>query len=335
MALDENVSTSSSSDISSKEEENSEAIDSTCAPIKIEECRNSNKRARPSYLIERDCHVFGGCMDDDAQDEFFISSGAIYQSWPYVYEPGFQLVPLIEIVNYPISKSATQINFQHQNMLKNNNHYSANFIDSHDELPSYSINNYEINMLHVDVKKKKRRTRRKKQNKVLKPALVNRNSIDSSVEEEISSFSSFLSCSMSNESNSSYAEESSDDSESIIAYKKRHAAGLNFNSYYNRCNSHLNLSNTSNDNTNKSSILSKQARSSNDNYKKNSRESLKIYQRLATSYYDNNPSNNLKRIRFLSQKRMDFNHQADEYIYNNNNNNTHSEQHYLSQNFIF
>lgn len=30
------------------------------------------KKSRPSYIIERDCHVFGGCQEDDANDEFFI-----------------------------------------------------------------------------------------------------------------------------------------------------------------------------------------------------------------------------------------------------------------------
>ena len=32
-------------------------------------------KPRPSYLFQPNCHIFGGCVDDDASDEFFISSG--------------------------------------------------------------------------------------------------------------------------------------------------------------------------------------------------------------------------------------------------------------------
>lgn len=288
--------------------------------IEIETSPNLNRKARPSYIIERDCHVFGGCMDDDALDEFFISSGAVYQSWPYVYEPGFQLVPLFDIVDLPMSRSATQINSYDQNNSCNNrvkNDYSNNYNESQDELPSYSINNFEINMLHIDNKKKKK----SKKKKLKKP--VTCNSIESaSIVENSSSFASFLSSS--NESSYSYTDESSDDSESIIEYKKRHAIGLNFNSHFNKvakCNSHLNLSNNKND----SGFLYKKTRVENENHRKSSCESLKICQRLATSaYYKKSSSKKSKRIRFLSQKRVDFNYHDREYVTN-----------YVSQNFIF
>ena len=159
-------------------------------------------------------------------------------------------------------------------------------------------------------------------------------SVDSSVidEEEAHAASSSVSSSFLSDSynESEYTDDSSDDSDSIIAYKKRHAHGLNFNSYYNKaakCNSHLNLSDLSGSNARKSPHLSQQASNEKTAKKVHSRDSLQIYQRLATSYYDNSPptqhANNLKRIRFLSQKRMDF-VQYD-----------HEETHYLSQNFIF
>ena len=140
--------TTSSSDIISKEEDEYSELTSPASVA---------KRARPSYIIERDCHVFGGCMDEDALDEFFISSGAIYQSWPYVYEPGFQLVPLVEYVNYPLWRSAAEINYYEQT--------NAHKSDYESQLPSYSINNYEINMMHVldsGSKKQKKRRRHKK-----------------------------------------------------------------------------------------------------------------------------------------------------------------------------
>ena len=47
---------------------NNEIIESSS----INDNNQEFKRSRPSYIIERDCHVFGGCVDDDAEDEFFI-----------------------------------------------------------------------------------------------------------------------------------------------------------------------------------------------------------------------------------------------------------------------
>jgi hypothetical protein len=178
-------------------------------------------------------------------------------------------------------------------------------------------------MLHAVDNKKKRKSRKKK---LLKKD-VDCNSIESSsLVENSSSFASFLS--YGNESNCSYTDESSDDSESIIEYKKRHAVGLNFNSHFNKnakCNSHLNLTNNKGD----SGYLCNKIHLENENCRKSSYESQKICQRLATSYYNKNPSNRFNRIRFLSQKRMDYNYHDDEFIYNNH------EQNYVSQNFIF
>jgi len=147
------------------------------------------KKPRPSYLIERDCHIFGGCVDDDAQDEFFISSGAVYQSWPYVYEPGFRLIPLLPYnerinslarsdnrINYLLNDHNLQNNLNINNSqlnCKNNNNNNNNNSPYDELLPtSYSLDNFEINLFHIVNKtnnnnssnnnKKHRRSRKKK-----------------------------------------------------------------------------------------------------------------------------------------------------------------------------
>lgn len=73
--------------------------------------QNSIQKSRPSYIIEKDTHVFGGCVDEDADDEFFISSGAVYQSWPYVYEPGYQMQPLPQRAPIQLSMSDEAISY--------------------------------------------------------------------------------------------------------------------------------------------------------------------------------------------------------------------------------
>lgn len=156
----------------------------------------SEKKKRPGYIIERDCHIFGGCVEEEAQDEFFISSGAVYQSWPYVYEPGFKMTPLVELINWPLSKSvdgfySNQCNVEYD---------EEDSLVEHEVLPSYSIENFGINLINYCHKKK----RRKNWN-----SNGSENSYDSSTDECF------------------YEDSDSDDSESIIAYKKRHAIGLN------------------------------------------------------------------------------------------------------------
>lgn len=98
-------------------------------------------RSRPSYIIERDCHVFGGCSDEDAEDEFFISSGAVYQSWPYIYEPGFNLQPLPSQRPSKLpSTSDTQINYPYQQQIESNSNHPN----------QYSLQNYGlINLRHI------------------------------------------------------------------------------------------------------------------------------------------------------------------------------------------
>lgn len=92
----------------------------SCANIFLNSCgvgatavssQKSIQKSRPSYIIEKDTHVFGGCVDEDADDEFFISSGAVYQSWPYVYEPGYQMQPLPQRAPVQLSMSDEAINY--------------------------------------------------------------------------------------------------------------------------------------------------------------------------------------------------------------------------------
>jgi len=153
-------------------------------------------KARPSYIIERDCHIFGGCVDDDADDEFFISSGAVYQSWPYVYEPGFRSIPL------PHRSSAKHLSVSDERIdyyLEEDTGLNPDRSMSSHALPCYYLDNYGINLFH---------TKR----------------------EQASNNSTFSAYGSSAELSDS-GESTDDDSESYRAYKRRHAVGLaNFNS---------------------------------------------------------------------------------------------------------
>lgn len=164
-------------------------------------------KSRPSYIIERDCHVFGGCVDEEADDEFFISSGAVYQSWPYLHEPGFRLtnLPQLPIKNRSLSDEQINYTIEHENEALNN-------IKPY-ELPSYSLDNYGINLFHTQDSREKQKS--KKSRRRCKKAF---NSTFSTV-------SSYVDSDLSSES-------SDDDSDSYRAYKHRHAIGLtNFNAY--------------------------------------------------------------------------------------------------------
>lgn len=309
--------------------------------------QNENKKPRPSYLIERDCHIFGGCLDDDAQDEFFISSGAVYQSWPYVYEPGFQLVPLLtfEETCHILSRSDNRINYLTNDCQSSQNHLNCLASNSFDELPSYSLDNFEINLFHVvnksnnnsrkqhkgSVKRKKKRSIRKKPSNP--PTYDGNNEL-----VYLSSLNSIESCSLLNStftdddedgcsfSSTEYSESSSsssDDSESFKAYKKRHEIGLNSNLNYtrnsfddlnkmNRCCSQLSLSELKENNnfTDSSSFENynynyNRKKSSHSNYAK-----AKSNVRLTNSMCNNEP-NEYNRLnnnikRFLSQHNLNF-----------------------------
>jgi hypothetical protein len=300
------------------ETESEEPFNLSSSGSDIYEARVDSQRPRPSYIIERDCHVFGGCMDDDAQDEFFISSGAVYQSWPYVYEPGFQMTPLIELAALPLSKSAANLNY-----FDYNEPNYAGFNEHEDELPSYSLDKFGINFMHTELKRPRAK---KKQRRVATKWNSNDETLYSS------SFASYLSTSFSNEEDSGTDEDSSDDSESIIEYKRRHAAGLNClnaaSSYFNRkttrrC-SYLNLSVDEQQSSTPNERFGKNVCSSSENVAKG--DSARFYNRLACSYYDNNsPMNNLKRVRFLSQKRVGYDYDDDEEY-------CRYERHYMSSN---
>lgn len=176
------------------------------------------RKSRPNYLIERDCHVFGGCVSDDADDEFFISSGAVYQSWPYVYEPGYQMHPLPQLPSPLLSISDEQIDYTSEldSLTNHTNKQPA-------ELPSYSLQNYGINFFHIEQPYKKNKKHKKR-----RPHNNNSLSTSSSIfESDLTSDDS-----------------SDDDSDSYRAYKYRHAIGLNsFNQQYNSQSSLSDLGN--------------------------------------------------------------------------------------------
>lgn len=230
------------------------------------------KKSRPSYIIERDCHVFGGCVEEDANDEFFISSGAVYQSWPHVYEPGFRIKPLPQGLNNLLSNSDDQINYFEVDL----DHQSYN---EPCELPSYSLDNYGINLFHTEPEKS---TKRRK---------------------NISTASSYF------ESDLTDSDSSDDDSDSYRAYKHRHAIGLtNFNAY----NSQSSLSDLGQHYQRNNNLYYTDSSSCDEHLRKSiSEKSNKLNQRLTTScnYYDENcdvgefgrTRNLFGRARFLSQ----------------------------------
>ncbi len=301
-----------------------------------EEIKTIYAKPRPSYLIERDCHIFGGCQDEDATDEFFISSGAIYQSWPYVYEPGFQMTPLIEYVPSRISKSINHLD----GLLEN---FDNSLSEYHDEnqlqLPSYSIENFGINLFHVGKEKKKKqkvRRKRRENKRQVQSKLQRRNSNetdenDDGIDESYSTSQSFLvdsdsvetsnhDCYDDEEDDESFYEDSDisdSDSESIIEYKKRHAFGLN----------NLNLIVFANEQTSQTygscSNLIDTYSSSSEYFKRN--EQFRNSSRLSNSYYMNSPTKQSKKIRFLSQTRVTSS--SDLSIYN--------QQDYSSENLVF
>lgn len=172
---------------------------------------NANKciqKSRPSYIIEKDTHVFGGCVDEDADDEFFISSGAVYQSWPYVYEPGFQMQPL------PMLRTPVQLSMSDEaiNYADTEGELNTRMIEQPTELTTYSLHNYGINLFHVDdqTKVQKKRRRRKHHRK------------DVTEFHSLSTSSSYFESDLTDDSDSS-----DDDTDSYRAYKERHAMGLN------------------------------------------------------------------------------------------------------------
>jgi hypothetical protein len=307
------VSSSSFNNMNNKDEEEKNGIREK-ESIDSSNCDDHNKtnKPRPSYLFQPNCHIFGGCVDDDASDEFFISSGAVYNSWPYVWEPGYQLVPLINYVEKHLSKSISKINYSNQQINM--------------ELPSYWLDNFEINMIH---------TRENTNNKMRKRKKKKINS---------ASFSTSASLTCSYEESDDYDSDSSDDSESIIEYKRRHALGLNYkcanlnqmsgsyssNEFFYKKQQHssshdslhnINCTNTNNSNNN-----------NNNNYSN----------RMAMSYYNENKSNLNNRIRFLSQKRVyndavfnnydEVNHNHQQQFINQNLN---QKQHYFSSDHFY
>lgn len=175
-----------------------------------DKCDEVVKKSRPNYLIERDCHVFGGCVSDDADDEFFISSGAVYQSWPYVYEPGYQMQPLPQMPSPLLSISDEQIDY-----ISELDPITIQSNKQPNQLPSYSLQNYGINLFHINETNNKKQRKKHRKNRFQN----NNNSLSTS--------SSFF------ESDLTSDESSDDDSDSYRAYKHRHAIGLNsFNQYH-------------------------------------------------------------------------------------------------------
>ena len=277
--------------ISNSDEQNL-GLDIVSNPYAIE-CKNlENVRQRPSYLIEKNTHIFGG-VDEDEDDEFFISSGAVYQSWPYIYEPGFKLIPIIELeeINHVLSKSDNFVFFNsNENDYRNNENDNADDMDDNDELadyelPSYSLKNFGINLIHVDEKKTKKKKRRR----------IRSRSIDNLQETAKNDNSYYSNSSFSDESDSDLFDDSSDDdSKSIREYEQRHALGFNRNlncialNGNNKVCSHLDLlyenANAYSMNSDEQLSTSNQNNVS-ENLKKHS--SLKLG-RLTNSFGDNN-----------------------------------------------
>jgi hypothetical protein len=244
------------------------------------------RKSRPSYIIEKDCHIFGGCVDDDASDEFFLTSGAVYQSWPYLFEPGFRSIPLFNIQsNLVMSRSDDQIEYpldEHDDFDSPNS--NGMFHNNLNELPCYSLDNFEINLFHVNQSGQKKVKKKKLMRQKVKKSSAYSSSIN------LSTSSSYM---METDVDSSGSETSDDDSDSYRAYKYRHAIGLNTN---------LNYSN----NRSQSSL------SENLNQPSNNLSTTNARLRLTTSFnyeekqsgLDNHSWRNLKNTRFFSQHQV-------------------------------
>ena len=186
-------------------------------------------RARPSYLIEKNTHIFGGNIDEEDDDEFFISSGAVYQSWPYIYEPGFKLIPIIELdeINQVLSKSDNFVYFNsndHEYNRNNSNENCANLDDNEfddSELPTYSLKNFGINLIHTDERKREKKRRRMKSRSI--------DNLHNTTSKYENYYFSESSVSGDSDSDNEMYDDSSDDSESIREYEQRHAIGFSRN----------------------------------------------------------------------------------------------------------
>ena len=268
------------------------------------------RKSRPSYIIEKDCHIFGGCVDDDASDEFFLTSGAVYQSWPYLFEPGFRSIPLFNIESNLMSRSDDQIEYPLHDQdfdfdsPDSNGMFHNNFNTNLNELPSYSLDNFEINLFHVNQSGQKKVKKKKLTRQKMKKSSAYSSSIN------LSTSSSYM---MESDVDSSGSETSDDDSDSYRAYKYRHAIGLNTN---------LNYSN----NRSQSSL------SENLNQPTHSPSSNNARLRLTTSFnyeekqsgLDNGSWRNLKNTRFFSQHQVNASrvqHYNDNYHFMPSNNN--------------
>ena len=207
-------------------EDECEDVESVANEYSVNSKTLANVRQRPSYLIEKNTHIFGG-VDEDEDDEFFISSGAVYQSWPYIYEPGFKLIPIIELeeINHVLSKSDNFVFCYSNDKDKNNSSENLDDINDNDELanyelPSYSLKNYGINLIHIDEKKSKKKKRRR----------IRSRSIDDLQDAGRNENCYFSNSSFSDDSDSDlYDDSSEDDSQSIREYEQRHALGFNRN----------------------------------------------------------------------------------------------------------
>lgn len=203
-----------------------------------------------------------------------LSSGAVYQSWPHVYEPGFRIKPLPQRMSNLLSCSDDQINYFETELDQ------TSFNDPC-ELPSYSLDNYGINLFHTEPIAEKRTKRR----------------------TNISTTSSYF------ESYLTDSDSSDDDSDSYRAYKHRHAIGLtNFNTH----NSQSSLSDLGQHYNRNNNLYYTDSSSCDEHLRKSiSEKNSKLNQRLTTScnYYDENcdvgefgrTRNLFGRARFLSQ----------------------------------
>lgn len=172
---------------------------------------------RASYIIEKDTHVFGGCMEEEAGDEFFISSGAVYQSWPYVYEPGYsqysQVDETISLLSHRMSKSVdclTTLSLCSDYDSHSMRCGSSSKNNSVSSIAAYSLKNFDvINLVtHNRAVSKRRR---------------NKHSLNSESDDQLTTDSN--SYDNLDETNDDDFDED-DNSESYLEYKKRHAMGL-------------------------------------------------------------------------------------------------------------
>jgi hypothetical protein len=253
-----------------------------------------------------------------------MTSGAVYQSWPYLYEPGFRIQPLIqydELWNsyQRISKSCNNLDL---NFCSNSNGFdSAGCGNSYDLPAEYCLdNNFAINLVNTKEDRKNIKRLRKKRSK--------NSDKNSFCDSSLSQTSDFVSHTDLSDNDDDYESDmfDDDDSDSYIEYKRRHAIGLfPMSMLHSNQTSHQNSSSSTRSLNKRSRMRLANSYCCEEDFLDDCWSSE---EGTATTNFNSNLQNRKKYMNFLSQKRLGENYfnPNDYYIlmqqhFNNSNNN--------------